>query len=128
MTRDVAALLTACLLGKKGSNFVFSRNGGTPILDFRRRWDALCEDAGLKSFLFHDLRRSAARNMIRSGVPERVALEISGHKTRSVFDGYNIVSESDLAEAVPKIEAGAKNSYSLATVPPQPREGQELSY
>ena len=57
-----------------------------------------------KGLLVHDFRRSGVRNLIRAGVPRRIAMKISGHLTESTFEQYNIVDTTDLHEAMAKVE------------------------
>jgi integrase len=83
--------------------YVF-QNEGRPLGEFRKAWASACERAGVPGLLFHDLRRSAIRNMRLAGVPENVAMEISGHRTRAVFDRYSIVGARDLQDAALKME------------------------
>ncbi len=82
--------------------WVFHRKG-KPILSFRKSWATACRLAGQPGRIPHDLRRTAVRDIVRKGIPERVAMQLSGHKTRSVFERYNIVSEGDLREAGKKL-------------------------
>ncbi len=72
--------------------------------DYKRAWQTACRKAGVAGRLKHDMRRSAVKNMVtRDGIPERVAMQITGHKTRRVFDAYHIVSPGDLQEAARKM-------------------------
>jgi integrase len=82
---------------------IFHRDG-EPVAEFRKAWATACRRAGLPGILFHDLRRSAIRDMVRAGVDPVVATKISGHKTRSTFDRYNITCEEDLRDAMKKTE------------------------
>jgi integrase len=86
-----------------GCNHFCHRANGDPVMELRPAWDDATEAAGLKGLLFHDLRRSAVRNMERAGVPRSVAMKISGHKTESVYRRYDIVSEKDVEEAGKKL-------------------------
>ena len=129
---DHHQLILACTVGKGSEDFIFTRDDGEPIRDFRGAWWKACVDAGRGKFvckechqimtetkcescggereyeglLFHDLRRTGIRNMIRNGIPEKVAMVISGHKARRVFDRYNLTSYADLVDAEKKIREG----------------------
>ena len=95
---ELAALIEhrwqARKVGRTLALHVFHRDG-RQLGVFRPVWLAACRRAGLGHSWFHSLRRSAARNMSLQGVPEKVIMSITGHKTRVMFDRYNIVTEAD---------------------------------
>jgi integrase len=113
MTDEVYDYLQACVEGKQPRDAVFTWEDGSPVKDFRVAWEKMTKAAGVP-VLLHDFRRSAARNLIRSGVSQEVAKRITGHKSDSMFSRYNIVAENDLAEAAAKLEA-RRNSRKLVT-------------
>jgi integrase len=78
--------------------------GGRKIGDFKKAWKTACKKSGLEGTLVHDLRRCAARNLSRAGVPEVVAMKITGHKTNSMYRRYRIVDENELREAQERLQ------------------------
>lgn len=102
----------------EGCPWVFHKSGERITYPYRD-WRNAIKEAGLGGKIPHDFRRTAVRNLVRVGVPERVAMAICGHKTRAVFDRYNIVSSGDLAEAARRIDQG------IAGVP-RPQNGQAV--
>lgn len=95
-----------------GCELVFHRTSkgkaGAPVRSFYKAWHAALVKAKLPTTLLpYDLRRSALRNLIRTGTHETVAMAISGHRTRSTFDRYNITSTEDIAAAITRAAAAA---------------------
>ena len=85
------------------AEYVFHRDG-EPVGDFRKAWATACTLAEVGHRLFHDFRRTASRNMIAAGVPQAVAMKITGHRTDSMFRRYAIVNEEQKHEALAKTQ------------------------
>lgn len=123
MTRRVHELLKLCVFGKTDDSFVFTRSNGKPVRDFRGTWAKACEEAKVPGLLFHDLRRTAARNLRRAGVAEGVITKIGGWRTRSVFERYAIVSQADIVEALGRLEL--RDGHSLGHSEPDQGQASE---
>jgi integrase len=122
MTPTIHALLVECARGKQANDALFTRENGTAVNDFSVSWRRLRVAAGVPHLLLHDLRRTAVRNLVRAGVPEHTAMAISGHKTRSVFDRYDIVDQRDIANAMLKLEEHAGREIVTKSVTIDPAE------
>lgn len=111
--------------------FVFPGAAGGRLGDFRKAWKRACATAGVRGVVFHDLRRSGARNAVRAGVPEQVVMELGGWRTRAMFARYNVTSERDLGEAIERVSgylaeraADTPKIRPLHGEPPQNRHNQ----
>jgi integrase len=102
---DMAAELDMAISAAKRDGCAFIvQSDGKPVFDFEKAWHTACRFAGVDSVLFHDLRRTAVTNMIEAGFSEKEAMEISGHKTRSMLDRYHIVSERRMKQLGERME------------------------
>ena len=100
---------------------VFHRDG-IPVRRWRTAWRTACQAAGVPTRFLHDCRRTAARNLIRANVPERVAMLLTGHKSRAIFDRYNIIHEQELLEAGDQLVAYlAQQAQQAQAVPARQR-------
>jgi len=82
---------------------IFHHNG-KPIVDIRKAWKTACKKAGVPGRLFHDLRRSACKNLDEAGVSRDVAMSISGHKTQAMYSRYNISDVKRKRRALEKVQ------------------------
>jgi len=132
LTGELLAMLKMECQKNPAREFVFTRDG-RHTRGFRKAWASACKRAGTTGLLFHDLRRTGLRNLVRAGVPERVAMAISGHKTREVFERYNIVSGRDLKDAARKLEDylternGANSGQTAALEQTHQKRGSDLT-
>jgi integrase len=92
---------------------VFTRPGGRPIGSFTKTWARACREVGVAARVLHDFRRTAVRNLLRAGVPERVAMQLVGWRSRQMLDRYHIVNTADLREAARRLDAAGSRPGGL---------------
>jgi integrase len=115
---EVRVVIENRLRNKRLDCLLIFHRGGCPVGSFRKSWKRACREARLEGNLLYDLRRTAVRNMVRAGVDPVVAMKISGHRTQSIFDRYNIVSDVDLRGAMAKTTAYIGGLPTTSTVIP----------
>jgi integrase len=109
---------TRGILGVRGSSMTTVTTLPITININYKRWHRTCQEAGLVGRIPHNFRRTAARSMVKTGIPERVAMQMSGHKTRSIFDRYHIVADADLQEAAKRLEqAMPRQTMTITPIP-----------
>lgn len=114
MTDKVREMLAQCIAGKAPTDFVFTRDGGRPVKSHYKAWRRAVAEVG--DLHFHDLRRTATRNLVRAGVPKSVAQQVTGHLDPKVFDRYNITDLVDLEGAAEALDR--KSSHTSAILEP----------
>ncbi|HMD84554.1 MAG TPA: tyrosine-type recombinase/integrase [Terriglobia bacterium] len=102
--------------GKNPDDYLITRSNGFPIRSIKDGWREIATRAGLPGMIFHDLRKTAARNMLRTGVSASVVMEILGWKSFAMLQRYDIVSEADLAIAADKLDAVKGNGHNLGHI------------
>jgi len=85
-----------------------------PIVSLNKAWKSACTAAGCPGRIPHDMRRSAARNFVRAGISEHVAMRLTGHKTPSVFRRYNIITGGDLRDAALRLDMAGPAAKRIA--------------
>jgi integrase len=101
------------------SEYIFHRKGQR-ICSFRKAWANACKFANVEGRLFHDLRRCAARNLVASGVPQVVAMKITGHKTDSMFRRYAVVTVEQQREALRAAQSYREQQVAVEAGKPAP--------
>ena len=118
----LAVIRRRSAVGRVDVRWVFHWNG-RPIGDWRKCWNEACRKAGYPGKHLHDCRRTAARNLRQAGVPEDVAMQLTGHATRDVFRRYAIIVYDDLRSGVEQLASYVKAQPTKPTVQPLSRRG-----